>query len=155
MTNDMVKATSALATAMYILEIFIRVNAQAKECILGRTEILMTVSGKMGKRMAMEFGRAMMETVILVSGLRIWLMDTVSMSGKTGIAMKVNGVILYDMDKARMFLQTEMSSWVSTLMEKRKVMASIVGSTVTPTVELLSTEKRKAKDFGRSLKVKP
>jgi len=110
MTNDMVKATSALAMAMYILEIFIRVNAQAKEFILGRTEILMTVSGKMGKRMATESGRVMMETVILVSGLRIWLMDTVSMSGKTGIAMKVNGVILYDMDKARMFLQTEMYS---------------------------------------------
>jgi hypothetical protein len=92
-TKDMAKGMSASATATYILEISIKVNAQAKEFILGQMETHMTVSGKMGKKMATESGRVMREIVILVSGLRIWLTDTVSMSGKTEIVMKVNGAI--------------------------------------------------------------
>ena len=81
--------------------------------------------------MDMAFGRAIQGTAILDSGLRTKLMATASTSGKTVIAMKVNGGIVSDMGRAQTSSPMAMFILANTVMVGLRVMASTDGPTVT------------------------
>lgn len=62
--------------------------------INGRKEKFTMASGGMGKRMAMEFGKASLGIAILESGRIVKQRDMVFMFGKMEINMKENGLIV-------------------------------------------------------------
>ena len=67
----------------------------------GQTEKHTTVNGNKELNTATVFGEAITVTVILVSGIKIKLMDMVSMSGRMATDMKENGSFVFDMVKAQ------------------------------------------------------
>jgi len=81
--------------------------------------------------MVMVFGRVIQGTAILDSGLRTKLMVMASTSGKTVIAMRVNGGIVSGMGRAQTSSPTAIFILANTVMVGLRVMASTDGPTVT------------------------
>jgi hypothetical protein len=90
--------------------------------------------------MAMACGRAIQEIVILDSGLRTKLTVTVYMSGKTAIAMRVNGGIVSGMGRVLTSSLTVMFILANTAMVELRVMDSTDGLMVIHIVVCLRKE---------------
>jgi hypothetical protein len=90
--------------------------------------------------MAMACGRAIQEIVILDSGLRTKLTVTVYMSGKTAIAMRVNGGIVSGMGRVLTSSLTVMFILANTAMVELRVMGSTDGLMVIHIVVCLRKE---------------
>jgi hypothetical protein len=88
----------------------------------------------------MACGRAIQEIVILDSGLRTKLTVTVYMSGKTAIAMRVNGGIVSGMGRVLTSSLTVMFILANTAMVELRVMGSTDGLMVIHIVVCLRKE---------------
>ena len=80
----------------WIIKVFIKVcikegKLMAKDYILGQMVSYMTVNGEMVLKTVMEFGEDFMVTHISDNGLTEKRQDTVYISGKIKINMRVNG----------------------------------------------------------------
>lgn len=96
----------------------------------------------------MESGKALTETLIVDSGSTIKRMDLECIFGLMEINTKVNGDSVFDMDKAKIFSLTVISTLVSIIMVKQRAMVSINGLMVIIILACSRMDKKKEEVFG-------
>lgn len=149
-TSVMEKDSKNLATEMFTRVITKRVKYQARECTPGIMEKFTMVSGSTDRSTATECGKTGRATVILDSGFKTLHTDMVCTNGKTATGMKVNGNILSDMDKVKIYLQMVITSSVNISMDFPKVMGNTNGPTAIFTTGNLRKPKSMDMEFGKS-----
>lgn len=108
------------------------------------------VSGLMALKKAKEYGKAFLETPILANGNRVKQTATEFISGRTEIDTKVSGVTVSSTVRARIFLQTAMSSQVVTCRVSPMEWASTSGKMAASTSVSSKKDRNMVKESGRN-----
>ena len=127
-------------------------NLGEKACTNGAMAKFTTASGTKASNMAMESGKASMETAILASGRIPELTATVSILGATVTATKVSGNNASSTEMALTFSPTETSILAITRTENLMATGSTSGQTEAVTLGTSKTDSNMAKGSGNRRK---
>lgn len=97
--RDMVSDMNDLVMAIYMKVNTFKAKFKDKDVMNGNQVSSMRDSGSMGRKMAMEYGKALKLTLMLDNGKLISHMALENTFGATETNMKVNGKLASDMDK--------------------------------------------------------
>jgi hypothetical protein len=148
--SDMVLAMSDLAMEIYMKANTFKAKSKEKDVMNGNQESFMRDSGLMGRKMAMDCGKAWRMTIMWDNGKRISHKALENIYGVIETNMKVNGKLVSDMDKAVISLLSEISMWANIVGDKLMAMVNTAGQMDTHIVDSLPMAKKKAKVIGEA-----